>query len=171
MLKAFQKKMTLSRSSTPPICSSVQGFIGSYSKFINCQKELEPWLQCKHLLVTISQRDTSDFKWLGGLLNASLNGNFIAVRGKGSGIFLYRCINQSFQRPTTEQFTECVGLREVGRRVTSAKEGQTDILGGQSKVSPAQGMKSLILDVSTQFYMCLPISKQTDHSPEWREAL
>lgn len=64
-----------------------QGFIGSCSKLINWQEKVKPWPQCKYLLVTIPQCDTLDFKWLGGLLNASLNGNFIALRGKDSGIF------------------------------------------------------------------------------------
>lgn len=42
VLKAFQKKMTPNRSSAPPICSSsVQGFIGSCSKLINCQNRVK----------------------------------------------------------------------------------------------------------------------------------
>lgn len=45
-----------------------------------------------------------------------------------------------------------------------------DTLGGQSTVSLVQGMKASILDISSQSDMCLPISEQTDHSPEWQGA-
>lgn len=45
-----------------------------------------------------------------------------------------------------------------------------ETLGGQSKVSLVRGMKASVLDISAQSVMCLPISEQMDHSPEWRGA-
>lgn len=72
VLKAFQKKMK--QKLLPSNLFLIgQGFIGSRSKLINGQKKIKPWLQCKYLLVKILQCDTSDFKWLGGLPDASLN--------------------------------------------------------------------------------------------------
>lgn len=122
MVKAFQKKM----AEAPPLQRGPHlswAFIGSCSKLINCLAELKPQLQCKYLLVRIPQRDTSDSQWLGGLPNASLKGNFIALRRKGSGILvqIYKSIFSKTNNRTARKTCTTGG---VGRRVQQTRKGK-----------------------------------------------
>ena len=67
---------------------NIRFFHSRYEKIVIVIAVLMAVLAVRLFTVTILQHDTLDFKWLGGLPNASLNGNFIALRGKSSGIFL-----------------------------------------------------------------------------------
>lgn len=77
------------------------------------------------MLVTILQCDTSDFKWLGGLLNASLNGNFIALEEKALG-FSVQMYKSIFSKTNNRTIHKICVMGEWGGGARKLEEGETE---------------------------------------------